>query len=377
MKKILNKNNIKYYLIFYIIVELISRFTLIRGIINYIYAFLYMSIKSPNFETFIKVIVVLIIMLILWMLSFIIMTLPVTIFLLARKTADISQEIQNRKYTSRENVIYFREKLNNISPTTMSLVQNLKIEEEKDLTATIMKLQLNKNISIENDNIKLLSNDVTELTSNERRLFYILTSEKINKKQIEGWKEVALEEAKNQGYIEDKNPTKGLVIKKIILFLVFIVFILGLKYFKTSVTTFVDELEHMGITEEMQIDEIAGTEEFDFLINGLLQSFACIICIIGMLGWPIFYTVYIIRHQNKNNSLKRTPKGEQLTDEILGMKRFIHDFSMMDSADKESIVLWDDFLVYAIVLEENKKIIDEILTLKNIKNYDSRLIIKE
>ena len=54
MKKILKKKNIKYYLIFYVIIEFISRFSLIRGITTYIYSFFEIAVKSPNPETFIK-----------------------------------------------------------------------------------------------------------------------------------------------------------------------------------------------------------------------------------------------------------------------------------------------------------------------------------
>ena len=49
MKKILRKKNIKYYLIFYMIIELISKFSLIRGILTYIYGFFVIAVKSPNF----------------------------------------------------------------------------------------------------------------------------------------------------------------------------------------------------------------------------------------------------------------------------------------------------------------------------------------
>ena len=111
MKRILKKKNIKYYLIFYAVIELISKFSLIRGILAYIYSFFEIAFKSPNLETFVKSVVILVVMMILWMLIFVFMTLPVTIVLLARKTADSTQERQNRKYTSRENIIYYREKL--------------------------------------------------------------------------------------------------------------------------------------------------------------------------------------------------------------------------------------------------------------------------
>ena len=373
MKRILKKKNIKYYLIFYAVIELISKFSLIRGILAYIYSFFEIAFKSPNLETFVKSVVILVVMMILWMLIFVFMTLPVTIVLLARKTADSTQERQNRKYTSRENIIYYREKLKGISPTTISLMKNLKVEEEKDLVATIMKLRLNGNILIEEHTIKILSNDVSNLMPNEEIILQALEEGKIRKSQIEYWKNTALAEAKSQGYIKDKNSSTGLAIKKVVLIALFVLFILGFKHFGSTFESLVDEVEKMGITEQMEIFEIVEHEESRFILDVLFQGLILMVCIVGIFAWPIFYIVYIVRYQNKNNSLRRTIKGEKLTDEILGMKRFIHDFSMLNEVDKEAIELWDDFLVYAIVLGENNKIVEDILKLKNIKISDIKI----
>ena len=367
MKKILNKKNIKYYLIFYAAIEIISGFSFIRGIVTYIYNFFKIAVESPSLETTVKAFTVLVAMLLLWCVVLVFMTLPITIVLLARKTADITQERQNKRYTSRENIIYYREKLDGISPTTISLMKNLKVEEEKDLVATIMKLQLNGNILIEGDTIKVLSKDASKLTPNEEVILQALAEGKVRRSQIEYWKDAALAEAKSQGYIKDKSSTTGIAIKKVVLIALFVLFILGFKYFGSTFGPLVDEVENRGITEEMEIFEIIEHKDFKFLLDALLQGIILMVCIVGIFAWPIFYIVYIVRYQNKNNSLKRTVKGEQLTDEILGMKRFIHDFSMLNGADKEEIGLWDDFLVYAIVLEENDKIIEEILKVKNIK----------
>ncbi len=375
MKKILQKENIKYYLTFYIIIEIISRFSIIKGIITGIYGFFDIAIKAPNIENFVKAIVILVVMLIFWILMIAITTLPVTIFLLARKTADDTQERQNQKYTSRENIIYYREKLNGVSPTTISLMQNLKFEEEKDITATIMKLQLNKNIQIERETIKVISEEGTNLTTSEKQLLYLLSEGNITTRQIEDWKNYALLEAEREGYIEKQKSKKSFIIKNIILIIMFVVFCLGFKYIGSSFITLVDELEKVGITEDMDINEIAENENLDLILNVSFQGIVAMICIIGIFGWPIFYIVYVIKSKKKSNTLKRTVKGEKLTDEILGMKRFIHDFSMLNQADKDEIVLWDDFLVYAIVLEENTQIIDEILEVKNIEKIDSKSIV--
>ena len=36
------------------------------------------------------------------------------------------------------------------------------------------------------------------------------------------------------------------------------------------------------------------------------------------------------------------------------MKNFIHDYSNLSEAEKDSLVLWDDYLIYAVVLEEKE-----------------------
>ena len=45
----------------------------------------------------------------------------------------------------------------------------------------------------------------------------------------------------------------------------------------------------------------------------------------------------------------------------------IHDFSNLSDYDKEALVLWDKYLIYAVILEENTKILDEM------KEYKSKI----
>jgi uncharacterized membrane protein len=68
--------------------------------------------------------------------------------------------------------------------------------------------------------------------------------------------------------------------------------------------------------------------------------------------------------------LKRTQAGEILTAQIWGLKNFIRDFSNLAESEKEQLVLWDDFLIYAVVLEENERIIEDIFRLRNLKYRD-------
>lgn len=57
---------------------------------------------------------------------------------------------------------------------------------------------------------------------------------------------------------------------------------------------------------------------------------------------------------------QRTDYGNQMAECIYGMKNFIHDYSNLNEADRRQVVLWEDYLVYAVVLEENQEIVEEI-----------------
>jgi hypothetical protein len=51
------------------------------------------------------------------------------------------------------------------------------------------------------------------------------------------------------------------------------------------------------------------------------------------------------------------------------MQRYIHEFSLLSDMEKEQVKLWEEFLVYAIVLEENEEIVSNIFSYKNVKMY--------
>ena len=57
---------------------------------------------------------------------------------------------------------------------------------------------------------------------------------------------------------------------------------------------------------------------------------------------------------------ERTELGNETAEKIAALRRFIHDFSMLSTAEKEEALLWEDYLVYTIVLEDNEKIVKKI-----------------
>ena len=375
MRKIFRKSNIKIYLIYYLIIEALTKFSTITFVWNFLFSFIKTAVRMPRLDNFIALLLVSILILIIYSLVFVLMTLPVTLYLFARKSVDIEKELKNKKYTSRQKVIYYRDKLNGISPTTISLMQNIKIEEEKDLIATLLKLQLMGNIVISGNEIIITSDDTSKLLASEEILFEELKTGKLRRSYIEDWKQQAVVEAKAQGYLKEKKSSKSIIRKKIVLIVLFVLSILYFMTYANPVMYSIEEVLALNIPENMSLFDIPTHENSEIFIDVLSQITSIFMSIIGIFGCPILYFIFHVMYKFQKDELKRTYKGEALTDEILGMKKFLHDFSMLDEADKEAIGLWDEFLIYAVVLGENEKVVDEILDIKNIKISDMKNII--
>ena len=99
----------------------------------------------------------------------------------------------------------------------------------------------------------------------------------------------------------------------------------------------------------------------------LVGTFA-VVAIFALFSMPFYLRARKITYffVDANDKYDRTPEGKILVEQIVGMKNFIHDFSNLSQSEKEEVVLWNDFIIYAILLEENEKIIHEILKIKKM-----------
>ena len=58
---------------------------------------------------------------------------------------------------------------------------------------------------------------------------------------------------------------------------------------------------------------------------------------------------------------KRTLKGNELLNKAYALKNYLKDFSIIKKRSKEELILWQYYLVYAVVLDVNIKIPDDII----------------
>lgn len=64
---------------------------------------------------------------------------------------------------------------------------------------------------------------------------------------------------------------------------------------------------------------------------------------------------------------KLTCEGKNIKRKLLGMKLFLRDYSNMNEKDLNEINLWDEYIIYSVILNENKRIKRKILRMvKNI-----------
>lgn len=110
-------------------------------------------------------------------------------------------------------------------------------------------------------------------------------------------------------------------------------------------------------------DTIEQTEEL-FLHSGQMHLFIVVMPFLIYTAFLVtlsFLAPYLIGILLKNRKpVKRTDYGNQMAECVYGMKNFIHDYSNLSEADRRQVVLWEDYLVYAVVLEENEEIVKEI-----------------
>ena len=219
---------------------------------------------------------------------------------------------KNTTYISINELTYYRDLFKDLSPGMISFLVNLGVEYEKDISATLLRLEHQRFISFQNNKTIILENDLSVLKADEIELLNLLKKNiPLTKSTLATWETLVIETVKSKGYITEKSPAS----------------LTGNLFNKISFWSL------------------------------LLFPFLPIILIINLRKISRYPIV----------SFERTAAGNEMTEKIAAMKNFIRDFSNLSEANKEQVLLWDEFLIYAVILEENTLVIDEIMALFKIK----------
>lgn len=298
---------------------------------------------------------------------------------------------QNTKYEVIDNIDYFRERFTGITPCEISLLTDLEIETKKDLAASILNLYNKKLISFDDRKHIVVNKDVNtdHLKESDKLLHSLLLNNNLNMVSVKEWKEVSTKEAIEDGYVTEKNRSKTYGFSNSLMTIMkwvgvmFIAGIIGGGYLVTPVgqKLMKNMNEYEKITEDIEdqdviVDMIKEDKDFRKLTYDLYVG-SIPVCLVGTFAvialFALFSMPFYLRARNitylfvdANDKYERTSEGKVLVEQIGGMKNFIHDFSNLSKSEKEEVVLWNDFIIYAILLEENEKIIHEIFKIKKM-----------
>lgn len=288
------------------------------------------------------------------------------------------------RYDVIADIDYFRDEFKELSPADISLLMDLKIERGKDTTATLLSLEQKKWIKIEDSRIIPMEGCGEPLLFSEQELLNIIRANQMNPYTLGRWENASIQSAVRQGLLTS-NKDKGRMLLKLAMFVfMFIVCISvfsGAEQDADNMSNKVDELlnspemdkysaidtELLSEKEQMALlQEQLELPEVQQSVIILVFMFMELICGIMIFILPILAIAYLLSYALSKPKYKRTKKGKILTEELAGMRNFIHDFSNLKDADKEQLVLWDSFLVYAVVLEENESIVKEIGRIRKV-----------
>ncbi len=228
-----------------------------------------------------------------------------------------------------ENYQYYREILKTKSPAILSFCYNRKINVEDAVVSIILNLQKQGIIEFKENKIKVIG-DTLKLSKHER---YVINSKSYDQKFEREFKQLLINDLIKDQYIYMKDEKEIDIVYSMRMFILWM-----LIYTVISIPIFM-KLSNIGI-----------------LI--FLSYF------LTFIGIPIYTLIY-----NNINSTVRNEKALELSAKLNGLKNYIKDYSNIKDSTVNSIILYDEYIIYCIILDIKGNLNDECKQIyQNIKS---------
>lgn len=254
-------------------------------------------------------------------------TIPLTIIYLPIRIGLEKFYKERISFVDIKNDNYYRDIIQKYSPAVLDYIDDFEIGINT-LIAILMGLKLK---GIINDDFKIIKNDFSKLDENEK---YVCNH--INELQdidIENLKYVIREDGKKYELLEVKKRPKN--------------------YKKIAILNWL-----------VPFTIVAFIITFIIMMTNVSDIIKIIVmAILPFLGSFIFiiYLIYGITYSaaTSKEPCVRTKKGEQVNEKLEGLKKYLEDFSSLENKSEEELILWEDYLIYSVIFNQNEKIIKE------------------
>jgi len=248
----------------------------------------------------------------------------------------------NVTFAAVQGIDYYRDSLKGLSPPLASLLIDLDLYGKKDMAATLLRMMNKGAVCVAADGRLGIAMSIEQtgdasaynLEDYELEMLAIVSNGRLkDKHSLAAWKANRFKEAERAGLIQRQNVDRKQMYRWVYLAcaLLLVVFVAW------------------------------GA----FLANDLYRNPPVTIAVLLAIDLALFVPWYLavrqaVYYRRGDVVWQRTELGNATAEKIAGLGRFIHEFSLLSEADKEQVALWDDYLVYAVVLEENERIVADI-----------------
>jgi len=253
-------------------------------------------------------------------------------FGIKRFKKDKLSEIDFKKYEA-----YYRDILKNYSPAELSYIDKFEILPQNDIAASLLSLELNNNIYLDNQ-IQINDTSTENISSNEKYILDSIEDGKITNLNETEFTTKVKEDAIRNGLLKESKIEWGKFTRVLILSLSFMALMIFI-----CITLFSDFVSNPT--------NIADWKLF-------ILMFAILLILYLPISIGIYFNTYIVKM--KKNSYIRTKKGEELNENLEGLKNYLKDYSNIHEKDEKSLTLWEDYLIYSVIFNQNTKVIKNI-----------------
>ncbi len=243
-------------------------------------------------------------------------------YLMIKLGNDVMDKIDGSEYKNLDNHVYFRDVPKDYNPAIASLILNKWVERNTDITTMLLYFIKRGYLKKDENNLVYTGKDLSDLSSSEK---YFIENYSNGNFVFEAWRNFVVQEAKDMGYVENPIEITEEQFKA--------------KYSRVGIITF-----------------IVIMILFNFIPN-ILMSLIIVPLFFLLVPFGIIFLL-ILGYRRGQVNVKLTKKGIEEQEKLVKLRKYLTEFSSLETSDDEAIVLWEDYLIYAVALGVNSSIVE-------------------
>lgn len=250
--------------------------------------------------------------------------------------------------------IYFREIIKKYSIGELSFIDGFQMDNPKDIISVLLKFERNNIIEIKDNRITVLDYDDSQLKYSEKYLLTHIEDDYLRLKDDLDYINAVRDECETDRLIEQIS-------------------------IDDRFSGFMNELKSMGLFYKIAIILLEAGSCGLFLlpilsvVNVIFVFLIIISFILGFCMTLVMIIIVLIKAFKHSGKLqvdhKLLDNGRELHSKLDGLKYYIKDFTKLNVEESQSIMLWDDYLIYSVMFGINKKIINKYKVLLKVDHY--------